>query len=121
MVNPKKYGKKWTEQRRRILDRDGWLCCWCGADLTHYGAKPTVDHIIPLARGGTRDDDNCMAACAPCNYSRNNDGSAPKRLKRDKLIPDRRILPTGGGMGVHLSREDKTRAQRWKMNPGGQG
>lgn len=36
-------------------------CCYCGAPMEH------VDHITPIARGGTGAWDNLTAACASCN------------------------------------------------------
>lgn len=37
-------------------------CCYCGAPMRH------VDHIQPIARGGTGAWDNLTAACASCNH-----------------------------------------------------
>ena len=30
----------------------------------------TVDHIIPVAKGGTDDPENLVAACRRCNFSK---------------------------------------------------
>jgi 5-methylcytosine-specific restriction endonuclease McrA len=30
----------------------------------------TCDHVIPVARGGSDDPDNLVAACKRCNFSR---------------------------------------------------
>lgn len=30
-------------------------------------ASPTVDHVVPLARGGTHDPENLVLACMACN------------------------------------------------------
>ena len=65
---------QWKKIRLRILMRDGYECYWCGMDAD------TVDHIIPVAKGGTDVDDNLVAACRKCNFS-----------KRDKL-PDEFIM-----------------------------
>lgn len=35
---------------------------------------PTVDHIVPLTKGGTGDWDNLTAACRSCNAKKNNRG-----------------------------------------------
>ena len=41
------------------------VCHYCGAQV---GAKAlTMDHVIPLVRGGTSSKGNCVAACKPCN------------------------------------------------------
>jgi 5-methylcytosine-specific restriction endonuclease McrA len=56
--------RRWRELRLRILRRDRYLCRYCG------GEANTVDHVLPKARGGTDDPSNLVAACARCNYSK---------------------------------------------------
>ena len=51
--------------RRRIIERDGFACQRCGAE-----DDLQVDHIIPISRSGTSDDDNLQVLCAPCNRSK---------------------------------------------------
>lgn len=51
--------------KRRIYDRQNGLCAYCGQ---HRNIKyMTVDHIIPLSKGGTDDLDNLKCACKICN------------------------------------------------------
>ena len=40
-------------------------CAFCGCELTDKTA--TVDHIVPLARGGSNWLDNLQLACKKCN------------------------------------------------------
>lgn len=49
----------WT--KRGVLRRDRHTCGYCG----DYAA--TVDHIVPLSRGGQNTWTNTVACCAPCN------------------------------------------------------
>lgn len=58
-------GWHYQAKRRRILERDGYVCWICGGP----GAN-SVDHVIPRARGGTDDDDNLRAAHLSCNSGR---------------------------------------------------
>jgi 5-methylcytosine-specific restriction endonuclease McrA len=59
------YDHDWRKVRAAVLERDGWVCRWCGQP-----AK-TVDHLVPLAVGGDRlDPANLVAACLRCNSSR---------------------------------------------------
>lgn len=53
--------RQWRKTRARILRRDQHTCRRCGRRATH------VDHVEPLAQGGTDDDSNLQALCADCN------------------------------------------------------
>lgn len=58
--------------RQEIADRDGWRCGLCGGrvskDRRHPDPLcPSIDHVIPLARGGTNDPDNLQLAHLRCN------------------------------------------------------
>lgn len=46
-------------------------CRWCGCLLTEETA--TLDHIIPLHKGGMNNPNNYALACAPCNNKRGSD------------------------------------------------
>lgn len=48
--------------RPRIFARDNYQCRICGAT-----APLEVDHVTPIAKGGTNDDDNLQTLCKPCN------------------------------------------------------
>lgn len=51
-------------QTKAWFDAQKKVCHWCGkkcADL------PTIDHVIPLARGGMHEARNLVIACKPCN------------------------------------------------------
>lgn len=51
--------------KRKVLKRDGLRCQYCGKPLTEEEA--TVDHVIPLAAGGTNGSSNLVVACEECN------------------------------------------------------
>lgn len=53
--------------RRRIFERDD-RCIWCKKQLTPETA--TLEHIIPLSRGGDEREENHALACAGCNQGR---------------------------------------------------
>ena len=57
----------WSKIRLRILIRDGYCCQYCGSE-----DATTVDHVLPISKGGTDDPDNLVAACTRCNYSKGN-------------------------------------------------
>jgi 5-methylcytosine-specific restriction endonuclease McrA len=51
------YDQRWRRMRKLVLDRDGWICHWCGRPAI------SVDHVQPLARGGARLDTFNVVAC----------------------------------------------------------
>lgn len=55
-----------------IYDRDGYKCHICGKSIDMNATapsplSPTIDHVIPLAAGGTHEPGNCKAAHFVCN------------------------------------------------------
>jgi hypothetical protein len=49
--------------RYEVLNRDGFTCRYC-----HETDVPlTLDHVVPVALGGSDKPDNLVAACQPCN------------------------------------------------------
>jgi 5-methylcytosine-specific restriction endonuclease McrA len=51
---------------RRVALRDcGQRCVYCAVPLDQSTA--TLDHVVPLARGGEHNPGNLVVACAPCN------------------------------------------------------
>ena len=51
--------------RFEILRRDNHACRYCGAAAPDV--KLTVDHVVPVALGGTDEPSNLVTACEPCN------------------------------------------------------
>jgi len=54
--------------KRNVIVRDEFECAYCGIKSKSL----TVDHIIPLSRGGKSNFENCMAACKNCNAKKGN-------------------------------------------------
>ena len=66
-----------TENVRReaVFDRDGWECHICGGGIDRAAKWPdplsvTLDHVIPLAKGGDHSYGNCKAAHWGCNLKK---------------------------------------------------
>lgn len=51
--------------RYEVLKRDNHACRYCGAGAPE--AKLTIDHVVPVALGGTDSPENLVAACHDCN------------------------------------------------------
>ena len=63
------YSTRYRELRKAILKRDDNTCAYCGQEAT------TVDHIIPISKGGVDHESNLTSACTTCNYGKK-DGDA---------------------------------------------
>jgi len=68
------------KDRKLILKRDEYICAYCGKKK-----KPSslaVDHIIPVAYGGSHSFDNWVTSCKICNRKKwmyaPNEKSSPK-------------------------------------------
>ncbi|KAJ1287903.1 hypothetical protein BS78_02G046300 [Paspalum vaginatum] len=53
---------KQSLSRKNILYRDEFTCQYCSS-----GENLTIDHVIPISRGGKWEWENLVAACARCN------------------------------------------------------
>jgi hypothetical protein len=69
-------GKRVAGRWKGIGERDSWSCWLCGGDVdqslggtTKRGA-PTIDHVVPLALGGSDRDENLRLAHFSCNSRR---------------------------------------------------
>ena len=54
-----------VESRLARVEYHGWKCRYCGCELVPETL--TIDHMIPLIRGGTDWPANLVPACKPCN------------------------------------------------------
>jgi len=55
------------EEVQMVIKKANGLCYYCGKK-----AKLTLDHVIPLSKGGLHELSNLVAACSPCNSSKGN-------------------------------------------------
>jgi len=53
-----------------ILLRDNYKCVYCGKGVTSETA--TIDHVTPVAKGGTEEPNNLATACRACNDKKRN-------------------------------------------------
>lgn len=63
----------------RLIVRQGALCPLCKTRLPEDAADIHVDHVVPVARGGTSDLENLQAVCAACNMRKGAAGNPPPR------------------------------------------
>ena len=64
-----------TSKRFNLFKRDGFTCQYCGSKPPAVVLE--LDHILPVAKGGTSVDHNLITSCFTCN-----------RGKSDRLLCD---------------------------------
>jgi len=68
------------DQRSRIFSRDGMACLKCGAK-----DSLTIDHVVPLSKGGDNQDGNLQSLCHRCNSAK---GDAVKCYIRGQSVDE---------------------------------
>ena len=96
---------------RRIWEKGGGKCHWCGAALRWGGAPGRdlfhVDHIVAVCDGGTNDDDNLVSACSFCNHAR-----ARKDYQNMADTNPDRNADTNPHTNPHKPRSQESRSQK---------
>lgn len=62
--------KHWVEAMVHVVGE----CYWCGKDLK-LTSLATIDHIIPLSKGGDGSVENSVLSCRHCNGTKGDDSS----------------------------------------------
>jgi 5-methylcytosine-specific restriction endonuclease McrA len=80
--------KRFELHKASICQRDGWRCGLCNKPVNRrkrhpHPLAPSIDHIIPLAKGGTNDLTNLQLAHLHCNLEKR----AAARGEQLRLIP----------------------------------
>lgn len=56
---------------REMAKAQAHVCAYCGGLMTFRPRRPntaTIDHMVPLGRGGPDRRSNMLAACYDCNH-----------------------------------------------------
>ena len=96
---PRTIGRSKRKKRRKMLKSNIRL----GHEVRCYICKEcidaddlTLDHVVPLCRGGTNDDDNLKPCCNKCNASKSVDESLYSLYRDFVLMYDTAILSPEG-------------------------
>lgn len=54
--------------KKGVFLRDDYECQYCGTKIN----SPTIDHVIPVSKGGTSSWENCVTCCKTCNSEKGN-------------------------------------------------
>ncbi len=65
--------------KRLIYDRDGGICAYCGKSIPYTAT--TLDHVIPLSKGGDSSWENLVNCCHSCNQHKGNHAPEEARMK----------------------------------------
>ncbi len=64
--------------KMRVMRRDKYMCAYCGID--GKDAELQIDHIVPVAKGGSHHISNLVTSCRACNQSKGV-GEKPKSIQ----------------------------------------
>ncbi len=66
--------------KKASIDTSGWICVYCEE------VANTVDHLVPLSKGGTNDKRNLAHCCSSCNGQKGNFTLTEFSILLDRLI-----------------------------------
>jgi hypothetical protein len=101
--------------RFEVFKRDGFVCQYCGAH------PPTailhIDHIHPVADGGTNDIDNLITACEACNIGKSARllSDIPKTLKERAAEIEERERQIEGYNAILTARAERLEDECWRI------
>jgi 5-methylcytosine-specific restriction protein A len=73
-TDPRRLKKE--REKAQLLKKSPWWKQKLQQGICHYCEKKfspselTMDHVVPLARGGTSAKNNLVTACRPCNQAK---------------------------------------------------
>lgn len=78
------YRTKVPFSKKNVMIRDGFICQYCGAQK-----ELTIDHVVPVSRGGKSIFENCVTACKHCNNKKSDKLPSEARLyiKKNPVAP----------------------------------
>lgn len=99
--------------RFEVFKRDGFVCQYCGQHPPDVMLE--VDHISPVAEGGTNDEENLVTACFNCNRGKAHIPLTvmPKSLGEKAAEVIEREEQLAGYRAVMEARADRIDADRW--------
>ncbi len=74
------------EERAAIARSQKYRCMYCGVRLRTDNLQ--IDHMYPVSRGGSNDDDNLQALCRRCNIRKGNHTDEEFRERYYELVGD---------------------------------
>ncbi len=76
-----------------VMKRDRWICHMCNRRTkkslrgTQEDLAPELDHIVPIAVGGSHTYDNCACSCHTCNIRKRDKVQGQLSLFGNSMVP----------------------------------
>jgi 5-methylcytosine-specific restriction endonuclease McrA len=82
--------------RGNVYLRDLYICNYCGKKLQKKDC--TLDHVLPISKGGKTVFENTVTSCSPCNSSKGNNhkivpSKKPYKPAYFELVNKRKLFP----------------------------
>jgi hypothetical protein len=101
--------------RFEVFKRDGFRCQYCGHHPPDVLLE--VDHVIPVAGGGTDDEENLLTACFNCNRGKGAVplSAVPKSLGDKAAETAEREEQLAGYREIMQARADRIERDAWEI------
>lgn len=98
-----------------VFKRDGFVCAYCGA--TPPNVVLQVDHIHPVAEGGTNAIDNLITSCQPCNIGKGANvlSNIPTSLKEKSVFVAEQEAQIRGYYEIMQQQEQRLDDEMWEI------
>ena len=113
------------EEKRKIYDKTGGHCAYCGNNLVfkNHGKNGTrgswhIEHVIPKAKGGSNNIRNLKPSCAGCNLEKaTKTGSNYKKEFEPKTIGGKVVKAIGAKRGSFGTSHKQVKRKPVKSKP----
>jgi hypothetical protein len=98
--------------RFEVLRRDGHTCRYCGRSAPEV--RLTVDHVVPVALGGSDAPENLVTACSECNSGKSAtppDAALVDDVQQDALRWAAAVRQVAQDMVTDVERRERVRLQ----------
>lgn len=97
--------RRHTMSRKNIMQRDRYTCQYCGLQPKHL----TLDHIMPVSRGGLSTWENLVCCCEGCNRKK-----ADRTPEEAGMTLLHRPLPSSIHTSRHVMRAMGENDEKWR-------
>ena len=96
--------------KRELMRRQDNTCVYCG--YRRIGSSLDIDHVVPVARGGSNDIDNLQVICRRCNQRKGVQTDQEFRARYSRLVPPTPLTPPNRRISQHEFSEETQRTSQ---------